>query len=472
MELEISKTFKEILRLAVFDQDTNTYYLSKQNYEILGLTDEKRRTKINKLFSELNINLDYPKKILPEIKDEYLFEEYNQIKSKLESNLSQEEKEQLEQRRIILRNKITEDNLDFIKVIINRRLYDIHNNIDKEDIYQFGYLMLFKYIDKSYLDKEKFKYEINCRIILYLENQILHSKKNISSRQGARIDKYQQVKEQTTTKDKISEELNLKESQINTLINLENILSSISIEELTDIDEQSEETSREYMTQLYDENYEDRLIEQLEIAKCINLIVKTFPKEKQKIINLYYGLNGSSKYNTVQIANMLGLTRARISSIIIESFQLIKSTLIMKYMEEYLQDIYTIDTSNYQEQSDKLNFELEEMLIKNLPQNIIDKLTLNLKVKQRKFFELFFQENNYTMTEISKLLNISIAQLYQIKKQTIKKIRENIIEEQLLFKENKTITYDIYYQYIKYLINIYSHQIEIKEKGLELWKRK
>ena len=84
MELEISKVFKEIFKLAIFDQDTNAYYLSKQNYEIIGLSDKEIRRKINIICKKLNINLQYSNKPLPELKDECLFEEYNQIKSIVE----------------------------------------------------------------------------------------------------------------------------------------------------------------------------------------------------------------------------------------------------------------------------------------------------------------------------------------------------------------------------------------------------
>jgi len=87
MEKEISEIFKEIFKLAIYDQDTNAYYLSKIDYEILGLSNSSYiRKKINQKCDELNIDLQYPHKPLPEIQDEYLFEEYNNIRSKLNNN--------------------------------------------------------------------------------------------------------------------------------------------------------------------------------------------------------------------------------------------------------------------------------------------------------------------------------------------------------------------------------------------------
>ena len=86
MEMEISKIFKEILKLAIYDQDTDAYYLSKMDYEVLGLSDGKIRRKILLMFDKLNINFQYPNKPLPEIQDEYLFEEYNDIQLKLKDD--------------------------------------------------------------------------------------------------------------------------------------------------------------------------------------------------------------------------------------------------------------------------------------------------------------------------------------------------------------------------------------------------
>lgn len=459
MELEISKVFKKIFELAIFDQDTNAYYLSKQNYEIIGLSDKEIRRKINIICKKLNINLQYPNKPLPELKDVCLFDEYNQIKSKLETNLPSKEREQLEERRITLRNKITEDNLELIKVIVNRRIYEIHNNIDKEDAYQFGYEMLINYIDKSYLNKDKMKLDINCELILYIENKLLHSNKNISLYQEEQVSKLKQNKSSQTSSD-IFEEKDLNERQIRVLTNLENILSSISIEELKDI-EQSPYIPKECISQLSDD-YEERLIEQLEISECINLIIKTLPKEKQNVINLYYGTNGSSRYNMIQTAKMLGITKAGVSFIITDSLEIIRNSLRIKYLTEYLKDIYETEDISDLELSSKLNFDLEEKLIRNLPTNIINEIMKYLNENQRKFLQLYCQDDTYTISEISKMLNISEPTLYKIKYKIIKTIR--ILSLNLI---NETIqTYDEYhYQYIKYLMNLYSHQIKIRKKG-------
>ena len=448
MELEISKVFKEIFKLAIFDQDTNAYYLSKQNYEIIGLSDKEIRRKINIICKKLNINLQYPNKPLPELKDVCLFDEYNQIKSKLETNLPSKEREQLEERRITLRNKITEDNLELIKVIVNRRIYEIHNNIDKEDAYQFGYEMLINYIDKSYLNKDKMKLDINCELILHIENKLLHSNKNISLYQEGQVSKLKQNKSSQTSSD-ISEEKDLNERQISVLTNLENILSSISIEELND-------------TKQLSDDYEERLIEQLEISECINLIIKTLPKEKQNVINLYYGTNGSSRYNIIQIAKMLGITKAGVSFIITDSLEIIRNSLRIKYLTERLKDIYETEDISDLELSSKLNFDLEEKLIRNLPTNIINEIMKYLNENQRKFLQLYCQDDTYTISEISKMLNISEPTLYKIKYKIIKTIR--ILSLNLI---NETIkTYDEYhYQYIKYLMNLYSHQIKNRKRG-------
>ena len=472
MEKEISEIFKEIFKLAIYDQDTNAYYLSKIDYEILGLSNSSYiRKKINQKCDELNIDLQYPHKPLPEIQDEYLFEEYNNIRSKLNNNPSTEEYKQLEKRRILLRNKIAQDNLELIKIIINRRIYEIHNNIDKEDIYQFGYEKLINYIDSSYLDKEKMKVEINCELILYIENQILHTKNNISTYKKEQVSKLKnKIKEEPTlTQSELSEKLDLSKGQIKALTNLDNILSSISTDSLEYLDndgltKEEIEQNKEYLSLLCNENYEENLIEQLEITEYVNLIVATLPKDKQNILNLYFGLNGHNRYNMPQIAKIYNLTRARISSIIIESLQMIRNSLRVKYLREYLKDIYEIDDSYELEQSDKLNLEYEEKLIRNLPEDIINKIMEKLNKKQRNFFQVYCEDDSYSITELSQKLNISGPHTYQIKKSIIEITRKVLLELIPSIPNDANLTYDVYYQYIKYLTNIYSHQIKMKKR--------
>ena len=468
MDKKISQIFKEIFKYAIYDQDTNAYYLSKIDYEVLGLSNQTIRFKIIQKCDELNINLQYPHKLLPEIKDEYLFEEYNNIKLKLNNNPSSEEIEPLEKRRIILRNKIAEDNLELIKIIINRRMHEIHNNIDKEDIYQFGYEMLIKYIDKSYLDKDKMRVEINCELILYIENQVLHTKNNIGRYQNEQVSKLKdtKVEDPYLTQSELSQKLDLKESQIRALTNLDDILSSISTDalEYLDYDELSDEEikqNKEYISLFCDENYEENLIEQLEINEHINLIVATLPKEKQNILNLYFGLNGYSKYNTTEIGRMYNLTRAGISSIIIDTLEIIRKSLRMKYLIEHLKDIYETEKSYDLKQLEKLNLTLEEKLIRKLPANIINKLMKYLNEEQRKFLQLYCENDNCSVKELAKIMNISINSAYKTKNKIINIMRIISLEE-----VNKTIyTHDeYYYQYIKYLMNIYSYQIKIRKR--------
>lgn len=470
MEKEISQIFREIFKLAIYDQDTKAYYLSKIDYEILGLSNKIIRKKIVQKCDELNINLQYPNKPLPELKDTNLFEEYNKIQSKLKKNLSSEEKKELKKRRIELRNKIAQDNIELIKVIVNRRIHEIHNNINKEDAYQFGYLRLIKYIDSSYLDKDKMKYDINCELILYIENNLLHTKKNISIYQDEQVSKLKHTidEEPHLTQSDLSRKMNLTESQIRTLTNLDNISSSISTNKMTELecDESSEEetysdSSKEYPSYLYDDRFEERLIEQLEINEFIHLIIETLPKEKQNILNLYFGLNGYSRYNMPQIGKMYNMTRAGIFAIINDTLEMIRNSLRMKYLMEHLKDIHEADKSYGLEQSEKLNLALEEKLIRNLPTYIINKIMIHLDEEQKQFLQLYCEDENYSIKELAKKLNISDRQAYQTKNKILKTIRIILLEEINL----TTYTHEnYYYQYIKYLMNMYSNQIKIKKR--------
>ena len=164
----------------------------------------------------------------------------------------------------------------------------------------------------------------------------------------------------------------------------------------------------------------------------------------------------------IQIAKMLGITKAGVSFINTDSLEIIRNSLRIKYLTEYLKDIYETEDISNLELSSKLNFDLEEKLIRNLPTNIINEIMKYLNENQRKFLQLYCQNDTYTISEISKMLNISEPTLYKIKYKIIKTIR--ILSLNLI---NETIqTYDEYhYQYIKYLMNLYSHQIKIRKRG-------
>lgn len=171
MEKEIAKILEIIISKSSYNKETGKYQLSKEDYTNLNLSRNIRNI-INKVCENLGISLEYPNKPLPDIKGEELFQEYNKIKVQLETITNSKDKEQLEQRRIEIRNKITTDNLELINSIINRRLTGIYDRIDKDDIYQTGYEMLLKYIDKNYLSKDTFKNNISYMLMTYIERKM------------------------------------------------------------------------------------------------------------------------------------------------------------------------------------------------------------------------------------------------------------------------------------------------------------
>ena len=119
MDKEIIKIYEELTRLSIYDKSTKTYYVSKEDYYIYGLSNAYRRNKLNQYANSLGINIDLPNKNLPEMKGISLFDEYNHIKYIIDLTTNEEEKNILEQIRIKIRNIIVELNLDLIKAIIN-----------------------------------------------------------------------------------------------------------------------------------------------------------------------------------------------------------------------------------------------------------------------------------------------------------------------------------------------------------------
>lgn len=442
MTKEMAILLNKIFELATYDQDTKTYYLSKKDYLYLNIS-RNTRIKLNTLCNELGINIEYPNKPLPDIKGLEYFDEYNQIQSKLKTELTKQEKISLEQRKIELRNKIVILNLDLIKIIINHRIEEINSHVNKDDIYQLGYEVLLKYIDRNYLDKEVIKQHISCILIISIERELLHIEKNAN---------YYHQEQIISLKNTPQKKNKLNQKRLQELANLESIISSISIEkELSLLEEDNIEFNNSPLYYDFDEEY---IFTKYLQQKYISILISTLPKEKQILLNLYFGLNGEQEHSIKEISKIYGITITGISSSILETLKMIKNT----YRIYFLKDIYEIENSYNEEINYSINQHFEEFLIRNLDETTIEFIKPYLNKNQLNFITLYCNNQEYTLKEISKILNISRSHIHKIKKDTIEIIKTTIITS--LTKE-KQITYE---EYIKYLMNIYIKRTKVLKK--------
>lgn len=409
MELKIRENFisfinEKILPKAKLNEVTGQNEIKYEDYQEFELSVGEKKL-LREICNNLGIKLQtrgYLRQNLVCIEDEELFKEYNDIKDKLSTNITEEEKRILEQRKHQIIDKIVTDNIPYIETIINRRIANINNRTDKDEIYQLGYIMLFHYIHKNYLYKGKFKNDIGEQLILYITHRL--SPKN-------------------TTDNSQKQNNHKPKQQINT-----------------------------EKTTLYYDGFEDKIVDSICQNEIIPMIISTMPQRDQTILKLYFGFNGET-YTIIEIADMYNISKQLISQIIITFLETIRNSIRMKYINQI-----SNKEIPYQTQDNYQNKKLEEFLIKNLPQEYLAELLKGLISREKNLANIFFSDKEYTTAEMGSLLNISPSYASATKNKLILHIRYKIIE-QLTYEHQTEITYE---EYIDYLMKIYQKQYILK----------
>lgn len=437
-----------IISKATYNEQTDMYEIKEEDYIHLNLTS-KQKSLLNKMCNKLGIKLEYipyTKDLLPVVENEELFQEYNSIKQKIETTQAKEEKEILEQRRIELRNQICKDNMGLVNAIIERRINKLDNLKDYEDIIQIAYEILLEYIDNNELYKGQFKERISRIILLYTKRRILYDTEAIGENTKKYIEEINRAKgnSEALTLSQLSSITNLSQKKIEELLKLENIVKTLSLEEQINL---INSTNYNDSSIIYENPFESILIKQ-QREKIISRIILTLPKIEQEILILYFGFNGQS-YNQEEIAKMYRTTKSYISLIMNKALDTIKTSVRINYLKE----LYEVPKT-YQEVDQTSNKHLEEFLIRNLSQETIESIKPYLTQKVSNFLEVYTKENEYTLKELSEVLQISIPQVYKLKTKTLSSIRY-IISNQLNEKSKQKITYE---EYVNYLMHLWMHK--------------
>lgn len=446
MEKEIIKIYEELTRLSIYDESTKTYYVNKENYYILGLSNINIRTKINQYANTLGVTIDLPNKNLPVILGTSLFEEYNKIKHIIDSTTNEEEKSKLEETRIKIRNIIAEKNLNLIKFIINRKINSssittINNNYEIEELYQSGYEFLLKYIDTHYLEKESFKYYINSLLIINVKRSLAEEIgiSEHSSKELLKLKKEQNINE-------ILLSLNIDESRLEHLLNICNIVNPIEYEE---IDESNNKNNPLEDMIIYNEQKEQLL-----------KIIKTLPKkEQEQLISLFCGLNGEKVHTYKEVAEKFGVTEGTIS----HRKKTVLTYLTSPLRTKYIKQIIGIDLSEQEKNislqklstiDKRVLKQLEYFLLRQLDNNTLDTLTEKLSDNQK---EILYISLGY-ISKSEKYINDD--HLYQRKKAYILDyIRNKITEIYVINNKNEDIN-----NYLDYLMYYYLNKSNIKRR--------
>lgn len=451
----ITYIFENIISKAKYNEQLGKWVIREIDYINLDLSTNQKKL-LKRMCENLEIELEYKgytKDLLPCVVDENLFQQYNEIKSKLEFNPTSSE---LTKQRIEIRNKILSDNIDFVRSILNRRLDGIKEMEDSDDIYQIGYEILLKYIDSNYLNKDTFKNNISKILMLYTSRKILIEKEGIGHCKKQQMNSLSDEK-RISSSDEIEEltkQLNLKRKTIEELLTLKEILNAISIEEeIAKINQAIQNDD----SPLYYSDFEEQMIEQLSRREIIIKIVSTLPKQQRDILNLYFGFDNEMTYTMQEIANMYGLTKNRISAIINKALTTIKETSRIYFiLEIYSEKDFQVNIDSFQERK------LEEFLLQNLPEELYDKVYKEIPSSlDRQLFSLISQNPEYEIINICKILGKTLSQVHALKDKMYNTIRKILME---ILKTEGKITYKEYLNYLmKNYLNI--HQVCIKKRS-------
>ena len=451
MDKEIIKIYEELTSLSTYDKTTKTYYVSKEDYRILGLYNDIRRNKIKQYADTIGVTFDFPNNNLPEIKEESLFDEYNTIKYIIDTSTNEEEKHILEKKRIKIRNLIVEYNIELIKAIINRKINTssietINNNYQIEELYQMGYEYLLKYIDNHYLEKKDIEFYIKSLLIIKIKRE-LSSEIGISEyavKELVKIRKKLLEKNYSTKELAIS--LDLEESRVEELLNLDNIINPIGYEEIQE-------------SNILDNPLEDRIISKEQQIK-IQKIVDTLPTDNQKqLINLFCGLNGEEVHTYRGVASKFGVTEGTIchrrKNVLLHLSSPVRTKYIKQVMDiDLSEEEKNISLKNMTTVDKRILKKLEYFLLKQLDKDILDLLTNGLSNNLKEVLYIFLgyqQKNNIYVNDGSQ---------YQRKKdQALEYIRNKITEIYVINSKNEEIT-----NYLDYLMYNYLNKPHTKTR--------
>lgn len=443
-----------IISKAKYNEKTNTYEITEEDYLYLNLTS-KQKSLLKKMCDKIGIKLEYTrytKDLLPSIENEVLFEEYNSIKKELETIQNEELREILEQRRISIRNKIFNDNIKLVNAIIERRISRLDNPKEFEDITQTSYEILLEYIDNNYLYKGIFKDRISKLLLLYASRKLLYENEAIGEDTKNYLEELNRAKEikETIDLEELSKIINMSQNKVKELLNIDGILTSLSLEEeisLVDSEEYNDDSL------LYDDSFEKEIIN-IQRKKTIFNILSTLSNLEQELLILYFGLNGDS-YTMKEIGEMYNRSKSYISLVINKALETIKSSIRINYLKE----VYDVPET-YQDIEQTSNKVLEEFLIRNLPKETIEYIKPYLEKDVLNFLEVYTTNHNYKLKEISESLNIPLSKAFKLKLKTLSSI-QYIISNQLNQNSKEKLTYE---GYLDYLMQLWIKNNSIKRR--------
>lgn len=271
---------KEVFTKVKYDKLNERFYIALEDYAFLNL-DSPQLVLLNNMCNENNIYLEKLPKRLKGIETQELFDKYKKLEEKLNETKEPHEKQKIEKLLQEIKDKIIVGHMRQVCCQINKKVPEMKDRKDKEDIYQIGYETLLEFFDKYNPDKDTtFAYFINKYIIhriirkIYRSNCILGNE-NLTLL--AKIKKEKRIleteKENYSIED-LAKKTGIGRAKLKEILILEEIMDMPTI----DFEEESKEDS------LIDYDFEEETIENiLEENNHLEKLVNLLP-EKERIV--------------------------------------------------------------------------------------------------------------------------------------------------------------------------------------------
>lgn len=460
-EKDLSYVYKEVFSKKRFDSKLNAYVICKEDYLPLNLSTKQLQI-LKQMCKRQGIILEESPYRLPSVEDIELFKEYNRINQIIISSGIPKEKHPLNQQRIDIRNQIVLANLPLVKTIIDKNYEDIQNLPNKDEIYQLGYFLLINYIEHGkILEPKIFTNHVSSRLIYDIKEKLLNANFSISLASNELLKKIRDIQitkasiAKYPTKEELSDKLNIETKKVSKILNIDRFLSAISIDEESKLLGQTKE-SKIHQSSLYDNSFEEQMIKNTArdiIVKMLN----TLPENQKQILMLRYGFQDGRCYNDIEIANMLGLTKARIGIIRHTALDNLRLAIRSKYIIDYSENSKVEELPQAKEKQLK---SLEEILIGLIPKTELINYLINMPKLESDILTLYYglvDNKKYSLLEICKILNIGHSSVIKYKAKSYKSLKLEIAKI-----HNKE--FNNYQEYIEYLIEIYVINLKNKRK--------
>ena len=424
---------KEVFSKVKKDPLTGKYSIYKEHYIPLNL-DKGMLELLENMCKEYQINLEKLPNNLTTEETNQLFTRYKFLKQYIKEHPTKSYISELKEEMMQIKQTIVMGHMKLMYIFLSSSFPNLIEEEDSEDIYQTGYEFLLWSIDR---------YDINKGIPYkkYLKKIITNRLSEIiwKEKRNTKINQARDIMSILPSIDKISEEdiskLDIKEIIKQTGIS-EKRIKYLLLTILKTNEVSSEELPEDY---LYEESFEEELLNQIE-RENINILLETIPEKQKQVIKLYYGFIDGKRYNHEEIAKILGYnSEERVRQIKEKGLTTLSLPMYQNVINSFSEKTETIEERLNQigkAYRDRRQTELEEQIVSIIPKEKLIELIEEFPPMYKVVLELYYglksiinpNEINFSIDEISEILE---------KKEDI--IRERIKEanKRVAIKMNK-----------------------------------